>query len=270
LLERSAWAQFASTVNLVEVYATVTSRDGEPVTDLTTADFRVREDGEPQPITAFSAGDFPLSIAVALDRSFSMAGERLDLAKQAARAFLAALRPDDEVMVLAMGSEVQTISPLVPARLADAVRWDAIDAWGTTPLYDAIVRALKAIAPRQGRRALILISDGVDRYSETSPGELIDTARTAGVLAYPIAIGASRASALVELAAVTGGRSFVLKRASELRGTVDTLARELRFQYLLGYTPGRPPGPAPAWHAIDVQVDRPGVHVRARDGYLSK
>ena len=110
--------QFATSVDLVEVYATVTDSTGQPVTSLTSADFRVAEDDNAQTITVFSAGDFPLSVVVALDRSFSMAGERLALAKDAARAFIEALRPDDEVMVLAIGSEIQTITPPAPARAA--------------------------------------------------------------------------------------------------------------------------------------------------------
>ena len=80
---------------------------------LTAADFRVTEDQTPQTITTFAAGEFPLSVTIALDRSFSMAGERLALSKQAARSFIAALRPTDEVMVLAIGSEIETITPPV-------------------------------------------------------------------------------------------------------------------------------------------------------------
>ena len=105
-----------------------------------------------------------------------MAGPRLALSKQAARHFIAALKPTDEVMVLAIGSEVETITPPVPAREAAATRWEAIEAWGTTPLYDASVQALDAIQARQGRRALLLISDGIDRDSQTSAAELIDRA----------------------------------------------------------------------------------------------
>ena len=141
---RGQIATFSSGVHLVEVYATVTDRAGQPVTGLTAANFRVTEDQAPQTITAFAAGEFPLSVTIALDRSFSMAGERLALSKQAARRFIAALRPADEVMVLAIGSEIETITPPVPARQAGAIRWETIDAWGTTPLYDATAQALDA------------------------------------------------------------------------------------------------------------------------------
>src|SRR5207248_3088460 len=107
-LGAAAYAQFTSDVNLVEVYASVTTRHGDPVGGLTARDFRVSEDGLPQTITTFAAGEFPLAVAIGVDRSFSMGadrGSRLDLAKSAARAFIGALTPDDQVMVVAIGSE---------------------------------------------------------------------------------------------------------------------------------------------------------------------
>ena len=118
-LAAAPYAQFTSGVSLVEVYATVTDRQGGPVTGLTAADFRVLEDGSPETITAFAAGEFPLAVAVAVDRSFSMSGERgarLNMAKSAARAFIGALKPQDQVMVIAIGPA----RPAVFAELATA------------------------------------------------------------------------------------------------------------------------------------------------------
>jgi Ca-activated chloride channel family protein len=264
---------FSTGVNLVQVYATVTDRDGQPVTGLTAADFRVTEDRAPQAITTFAAGEFPLSVTIALDRSFSMAGERLALSKQAARSFIAALRPTDEVMVLAIGSEIETITPPVSARAAGATRparWEAIDAWGTTPLYDAAAEALDAIQSRSGRRALLLISDGIDRDSHTTATDLIARARQSDVLVYPVAIGGTRPPVFGELANVTGGRTFFIDDPKRLESQLGTLARELRFQYLLGYTPSQAATTDPGWRAIEVTVSRPDVRVRARDGYFAR
>jgi len=262
---------FSTGVNLVEVYATATDREGQPVTGLTAADFRVTEDHEPQAITTFAAGEFPLSVTIALDRSFSMTGERLALSKQAARTFIAALRPTDEVVVLAIGSEIETITAPVSAREAGATRWDSIDAWGTTPLYDATAQALDAIQARSGRRALLLISDGSDRDSHISATDLIARARQSDVLVYPVAIGGTRPPVFAELANVTGGRTFFIDDPKRLESQLGALARELRFQYLLGYTPSRgaTPGADPGWRAIEVTVSRPDVRVRARDGYFA-
>jgi Ca-activated chloride channel family protein len=267
-----AAGQFTSGVSLVEVYATVTDARGEPVTGLAAADFRVLEDGEPQTVTAFAAGDFPLSVVVALDRSFSMAGPRLDAAKRAAAAFIGALRPDDEVMVLAVGSEVETITPPVAARDAQATRWAAIDAWGTTPLYDATRWSIDVVQTRKGRRALLIISDGVDRGSESTAAELLEHARRADVLVYPVAIGKERTPVLAELASVTGGRSIATD-PRQLEPALAALARELRSQYLLGYTPARAASDSPGWRAIDVQLTRAdarSLRIRARDGYFAK
>lgn len=259
-------AQFTSGVNLTEVYATVTNQRGEPVAGLTAADFRVAEDGRPQTISVFAAGEFPLSIVVALDRSFSMAGTRLDLAKRAADVFIRALRPDDEVIVLAVGSEIETITPAVPARDAARTRWDAITPWGTTPLYDATRRSIDIVQTRKGRRALLIISDGVDRDSEIDATTLIGYARKSDVLVYPIAIGKERVPELAELAAVTGGRSIAVRDPKQLEPALAGLANELRMQYLLGYVPSRADA-SPGWHSIEVAVNRPGVRVRAREGY---
>ena len=263
--------QFSSGVSLVEVYTTVTNDRGEPVAGLTEADFRVSEDGVPQTITAFAAGEFPLSVAIGVDRSFSMASgkvDRLGAVKAAARTFIGALRPDDQVMVVSVGSETEVDAPLSADRSAAIAAIDRIAAWGTTPLYDAAVRAIDAIQSANGRRALVLLSDGIDRYSETTAAELLDRARRSDVLVYPIAVGQERAPVFAELAAATGGRSFFAKDPRELTPDMTAIARELRFQYLLGYAPPR--GGEAGWRSIEVTVNRPGVRVRARDGYFSR
>jgi len=268
----AAWsvaAQFASGVSLIEVYVTVTDARGEPVAGLAAADFRVAEDGRPQAISAFAAGEFPLSVVVALDRSFSMAGSRLDVAKRAAATFIGALRPEDEVAVLAIGSEIETITPPVPARDAARTAWNAIAAWGSTPLYDATRQAIDVVQTRRGRRALIIVSDGVDRGSDTTLADLIAYTRRSDVLIYPVAVGTDRVPALTELANVSGGRSIAVRDPRQLEPALAALARELRMQYLLGYVPARSPDARPGWRSIDVGVARQGLRVRARDGYYS-
>jgi len=265
-----AAAQFTSRVSVIEVYATVTDAQGEPVAGLSADDFHVSEDGAPQTVSTFFAGEFPLSVVVTLDRSFSMSGERLNLAKRAARLFIGSLEPDDEVMVLAVGSEIETIVLPVPARAAAAAAIDAIEPWGTTPLYDVIARSLDMPYTQTKRRALLVVSDGFDRYSDTTAAELIDHARRSTVLVYPVAIGKARPSVLAELASVTGGHSFVVDDPKKLEPTLATIARDLRFQYLLGYSPSRPTAEEAAWHAIEVRVNRPGARVRARDGYYGR
>jgi Ca-activated chloride channel family protein len=266
-------AQFSSGVSLVEVYATVTDRAGRPIPALTAGDFRVAEDGAPQVVTAFAAGEFPLSVALAIDRSFSMANgktNRLAAAKFAARTFVQALRPLDQLAILSIGSEVVIDAPLGADRAAALDAVDRLEAWGTTPLHDATLAALTVIQSANGRRALVLISDGADRYSQASAADLLEQARRRDVLVYPVAIGSTRPPLFAELATATGGRSFFVRDPGQLADTLSSIARELRSQYLLGYAPGRPSSPDPRWHAIEVTVTRPGTMVRARDGYYAR
>ncbi|MGH9373805.1 MAG: VWA domain-containing protein [Vicinamibacterales bacterium] len=261
-------AQFTSGVNVVEVYATVTDGRGAPVAELGKEDFIVRENGEPQQVSTFAAGQFPLSVAIAVDRSFSMAGSRLAAAKSAARVFLGELRPDDESMLIAVGSMTEVIAPLSRDREAQVSALSALDAFGTTGLYDAVIAAIEAIQPARGRRALVLLSDGSDRYSRATAGDALERARASDVLMYPIAFGRTRPAVFAELATLTGGRSYHLQDARSLPDTLRAIAVELRSQYLLGYSPRKPiVAGANEWRSISVTVQRPGVEVRARDGY---
>jgi Ca-activated chloride channel family protein len=262
--------QFSSRVQLVEVYASVTDAAGEPVIGLQQGDFVVAEDGEPQHVTTFAAGEFPLAIALGVDRSWSMAGEKLANAKTAARSFLDLLKPEDRSMVLAISADADVIAPLSTDRPAQVRAIQQLDPWSTTALYDAIVASLDRLEPEVGRQALVLFSDGADRYSETKPDAVLARARRSSALVYPIAFGNTRPPFLAELAVLTGGRSFLLRDTRELEKALATIARELRHQYLLGYTPARPIVTGDSeWRSIRVTLrnPRPGIRVRARDGY---
>jgi len=266
-------AQFSSRVQLVEVYASVTDAAGEPVTGLTERDFLVAEDGAPQEISAFAAGEFPLAVAVGVDRSFSMAGEKLTIAKRATQSFLQMLRPSDRSMVVAISNQADVVAPLSTNRSAQIRAVGELDAWSTTALHDAIIGALDRLAPEQGRQALIVFSDGMDRYSEHRAEDVLERARGSNALVYPIAFGKTRPPLLAELAVLTGGRSFLLKDPRELEQTLGTIARELRHQYLIGYAPSRPiVAGEREWRSIRVtlRTTRPGVRVRARDGYSTQ
>ena len=265
--------QFSSSVQLVEVYATVTDAKGGPVTGLRQSDFEVLEDGVPQEVTTFVAGEFPLTVGLGVDRSFSMAGDRLQLAKQASQAFLRELRPADRSMVVAISSEAEVIAPLSADRTSQSRAITALDAWGTTALHDAIVTTLDRLEPEQGRQAIVVFSDGTDRYSQHKAGEVLERARRSNALIYPIAFGKTRPPLLAELAVLTGGRSFLLRDARELETTLATVARELRYQYLIGYTPEkRIQRGQNEWRSIKVvmKTSRPGLQVRARDGYMTE
>ena len=238
---------------------------------LSQADFEVIEDGTPQTVSNFAAGDFPLKVALALDRSFSMSGPPLEATKRAARAFLSALRPGDESVILGIGSEVTTIADATVPRAQQAAAVQAFDAWGTTRLHDAIIQAIDATDGTRGRRAVVIVSDGDDRYSEAPAGAVVARARRANVLIYPVALSKTRPALFAELSTVTGGRSFHVRDLKTLDGTLTAIASELREQYLLGYSPTRPLAAGDEkWRSITVRVKRPGLTVRARDGYYVK
>lgn len=263
---------FSAGVELVEVYATVVDGAGELVTGLRQADFEVYEDERLQTITAFAAGEFPLTVALGVDRSWSMAGEPLRLAKRASEAFLRDLTPQDRSMVVAIGQHADIVAPLGMAREEQMRAIAALYAWSTTAFHDAIIESLDRLAPEPGRQALVVFSDGVDRYSEASAALVIERARRSHALVYAIGLGRTRPPLLAELAVVTGGRSFQLRDARELESTLAIIARELRHQYLIGYVPARPIERAGSeWRAIRVALRDPprGVRVRARDGYVA-
>jgi len=266
-------ARFSSGVQLVEVYATVVDAAGEVVTGLRKEDFDVFEDGRRQEVTTFASGEFPLTVALGVDRSWSMAGEPLRLAKQASQAFLRELKPVDRSMVVAISSDAQVIAPLDSSRAAQSQAIAALDPWSTTALHDAIIGTLNHLEAEAGRQALVVFSDGADRYSTATPAEVIARARRSTALIYPIAFGRTRPALLAELAVLTGGRSFLLRDARELEKTLATIARELRHQYLLGYAPAEAIARGTReWRSIAVSLRgaRSGLRVRARDGYLTE
>lgn len=266
-----AGGQFTSGVNVVEVYASVTDDKGQPVRNLTRDDFEVLEGDVPQTISMFTAGEVPLSVALAIDSSFSMSGTRLAMARAGARTFLERLRPTDEAMIVAIGSEVEVLAPLSRDRRAQLAVVDGLQAFGTTGLYDAIVASIAAVQAAQGRRALVLLSDGDDKYSATTAAAALQTARQSDVMVYPIALGARRPPLFAELATLTGARSYHVRDGKGLPETLRVIAGELREQYLIGYTPSRPIlAGSNEWRSITVRVKRPGVQVRARDGYLAR
>lgn len=149
---------------------------------------------------------------------------------------------------------------------------DQLQPWGTTGLYDAIIQSIDAIQGSRGRRALVLLSDGSDRYSTASAGEALDRARRSDVMVYPVALGRARPPLFAELATLTGGRSFQPRDPAQLMTAMKAIASELRHQYLIGYTPSRPIGGGgeEQWRAITVRVSRADAMVRARDGYVAR
>jgi Ca-activated chloride channel homolog len=260
--------EFAARTELVEVYATVTDEKGRFVTDLRKDEFTVLEDGVPQPVTTFADGEQPVSIALAIDRSWSMADGGLAAAQRGGRELLLELGDRDRAMLVAIGSEVEVPVALTNDRRAVDAALQALDPWGSTALHDAVMTALDAIEPAPGRRALVLISDGLERGSRRTADEVLARVRASDVLAYPMVIQRKIPAVLEQLAMATGGEARRIKKLEELPSMLRRVASELRHQYLLGYQPVRATV-AGQYRRIDVRIARPKHRVRARAGYLS-
>lgn len=261
---------FRAAVQLVEVYVTVAGAQGAML-GLGPEDFELFEDEQPQTIESFASGDVPLAVILGIDRSFSMAGAPLDMAKRASRTFLRALHPDDRSSIIAISSDADLILPFSTDRAAQLGGVDALEAWGTTALYDSVLVALDRLESEAGRRALVVFSDGVDRGSRATAVEVIARVRRGGTLLYPVVLGPAPSALAVELAVASGGRSWHLADARELEAALGMIVDELRSQYFLGYVPAERVGESGAWHSIQVRLRSPrsGVRVRARSGYFS-
>lgn len=268
-------AEFAEQVDVdvVQVTAVVTDADGRFVDGLTRQSFRVYEDGRPQPITFFAAENIPLDIVVAVDVSSSMT-DAMPQVKRAVKRFLEALRPDDRVTLIAFNHNVFTLARQEnnPAARARAV--DRLASWGGTALYDAIVRGLELLRNRQGRRSLVIFTDGEDQSSRNTEAEVLRTVEASDATLFLIGQGrGARMAPLIavqeRLARVSGGRSFQAEKADQLEDAFAQIVEELSHQYLLGYPPPSLERDS-RWRAIRVELigGNNGSHrVRARQGY---
>jgi Ca-activated chloride channel family protein len=259
-------------VRAVQVNVGVFDRRGAFVRGLTRDRFRLREDGVPQTITHFASEDAPLELVVAVDVSGSMGGVIENL-KDAVRQFLSQLKPIDRVTLVAFNEEMFVLSrrEADPAARARAV--DALASWGSTSLYDVIVRSLELLSRQPGRRGLVVFSDGEDRSSQTTL-EAVDRAlKVSDATLFSVAFGRSRESAdlrrtLERLAEPSGGRVVVAERAEDLRRAFGDVLQDLQHQYLLGFqsTNEKLDG---TWRRLEIDVAGSDYRVRAREGYLA-
>ncbi len=277
-----------ASVLLVEVYVTVRSSGGEFVMDLKRDEFKVTEDGVAQSLSLFTSERKPVHVVLLLDVSASMKREeRLSSAIQAARIFVEALETEDRVSLVTFSDSVSVLEPFTTEREPVLASIESVEAQRGTALYDAIHEGARLLGEKEGRRALVLLSDGQDlAFDGLGPGsghtfdEAVQEALRNQVLAYTIGLGAqlendydyarqhSAEEVLTELASDTGGRFFAVSKPGRLRKAFDRILDELRFQYTLGYSPtnGRRDG---SWRAIQTSVSRPRLEVTARKGYYA-
>lgn len=268
---RTRGVEYAETVDVdvVQVTATVTAGKGRFIRGLTRDQFRVYEDGVLQDITSFAAEDTPLEIVVAVDFSGSMT-PAMATVKAALKKFLASLRPDDRVTLLAFNDTVFTLAP-ASADLATRMRAiDRLRPWGGTALYDVIIKAAGELGKQAGRRALVVFSDGEDRNSKAPLDATEGRLETSDAVLY--AIGQGRATRLINLRQIlerladkSGGRAF-FEDLDGLDQVFHDIIADLSNQYLIGYAP-RNVTRDDRWRTLRVEVPDTGYDVRARQGY---
>ncbi len=275
-------------VRLVNVYATVRDRRGVPVLDLTRDDFILLEDGTPQTLTHFTSAKVPITIALLVDASNSMnLGGKIQLARKAAEEFVGSMDPEDRLMILSFNDDVQGSLEPIADRGPVKKAIDAIEARGGTALYDALYRTADRLAGLDGRRVIVLLSDGRDQaLTDNEPGSLhlyeeaLEKAHRSEVAVYAIGLGPhldtemdlrherSLKEILDMLARTTGGRSYYPERPGQLSGVYRQIAADLKAQYALGYTPANRARDG-RWRAIGLRTKNPELEVQARTGYYA-
>ncbi|MGI9167238.1 MAG: VWA domain-containing protein [Pyrinomonadaceae bacterium] len=264
--------------DLVVLNVTVTDKAGAYVPGLRLSDFKVYEDGKEVPaklISSFSLHESPFASVVLLDTSGSME-TRLTLGRSAAIRFLDGLREEDVAAVYKFDYRIEQVQDFASGRDLAPMAY-GIKARGMTTLYDAIAEAAKALAERQElRKAIVVLSDGMDTYSKTSSGKALEAALAVGASIYAVDMSATdtgprnpqSAMILKSFAEKSGGRFIATPGGPALRDAFSSIAQELGHQYTIAFRPqdttrdGR-------WRELEVKLSRGDLVVRTRKGYRS-
>jgi len=277
---------FRSGVDLVTVSATVRDRRGRAVPDLIATDFQVYDKGVARPIAEFRTEVAPVSVAILFDVSGSMdVASRTLAARFAAHHVLSWLEHGrDEAALFAFDSRLHEVAPFTVDTRALQGALGEVDPFGATSLHDAIADTAKRISERANkRRAIVVLTDGIDTASRLTPADVSGIASEIDVPVYvvavvlpidnpdangrpsdgndvPVTVGTIR-----ELAAWTGGELFYASTPSDTSKVARQIVRELRQQYLIAFEPSAGAG----WHPIEIRTTKKNLTVRARGGYVN-
>ena len=263
--------------DLVVLNLTVTDKQDNYVKALKKSDFKIFEDGvevQQETIVSFSLHESPYAAVVLLDSSGSMEA-RFSLARSAAIRFLDGLRPEDVAAVYRFDSKVERVQEFSGGRDLAPMAY-TIRAKGMTTLNDAIVEASKTLADRaEQRKAIVILSDGMDTYSKASSAKALESALAVGASIYAVDMtsldvagskkGQSAAS-LKEFAEKTGGRFIATPGGPALRDAFTGIAEELGHQYTISYRPVNKKRDG-KWRTLEVKLAREDLTVRTRKGY---
>jgi Ca-activated chloride channel family protein len=289
---------FRSGARTVAVYATVSDESGRLAPDLSRDDFEIYDNGKRQALTVFASEVQPISVVMLLDRSGSML-TNFRLVEVAAGEFVKGLLPADKVRIGSFAGRIQ----LDPrdftsdrGEMLNILRTELQPA-GPTPLWNAVTVAVTALRHQEGRRVILVFTDGVDYTGggrSVGLNEAMKRAQEDNVMVYAIGLATERRvtgrdarrggviigpapirprveiqhpdPGLPRIAAETGGGYFELRRTSDLRATFARVADELHRQYALGFEPPKLDGKS---HKLEVRVKRDGLNVRARRAYIA-
>lgn len=256
---------FKVNVKLVNVYVTVLDQQGSPVGGLTKDNFKLSEDGKPQTISVFSReSELPLSIVLAVDVSLSTKRD-LKLELESARKFVhSIMRPQDALALFEFSEHVDQLTPFTASLQKIDNGINRVQGGAATALYDAVYLGSQALVKREGRKVLVVITDGGDTLSSVGYQEALRAAQESEALVYslivvPVEADAGRdlggEHALIQMSNDTGGKHFYASGISQLDRAFEQISDELRTQYLLGYYPTK--------RLSDSDFRRIGVDVKA-------
>jgi len=270
-------------VRLVLLPTSVSTRRGKPVPGLATGDFRLLDDGVPQEIRLLATEkDTPIALAFLLDVSGSMElSDRLDRAKVAIRIFVESLTPRDRFGLIGFADrKVSWITPFTSDRAAFLERLDVQEAEGKTALYDALAASPQIVDDEiEGRKAIVLITDGLDNASDLQMLPAVWLARRVNVPIYTLSFipmhekllprrARDAERILKRFAGETGGSHFPVYGPKDLPRAVEAIQAELRFQYVLGYYPTHDNWDG-TFRPVRLETLRESLTVRTRRGYYA-
>ena len=275
---------FRASVDRVAVATIVRTKQGRPVTDLKSDDFQIFDSGVRRPIAEFRAEQTPVSLALLADFSGSMdVAEKRQTAREIAGHVVSWLTPgEDRIGLYTFDRDLHEVSPLRAAPSDVLQKLDTIKPYGVTSLFDAIAKTGRMLAEHEGpRRAVVVLTDGVDNASALSAAEVSGIASSIDVPVYIVIVVSpldragkstvddARLDAMLEgrladLAHWTGGEIFAGMGPAQDSLAARQIVTELRQQYLLVFQPDTKPG----WHPIDIRTRQKDFVVRARSGYL--
>ncbi len=268
-------ATFKSGTRTVPLYTTVIDRTGRLVPDLQRDEFEILDNGIVQPITLFANELQKITVVVMLDTSGSMTFQ-MDNLKEGAEQFVLRLLPGDKARIGSFSDKIIITPPAFTGNrdeLIRAIRYD-IDFGNPTALWDATDRSMDAMEGLDGRRVVLLFTDGADNISRKSLKDVQQRALASEFMIYGIGLSGTPGGGIVQkpdgglrkIAEETGGGYFELKGTTDLNSAFTRVANELHSQYVLGFAPDKLDGKL---HKIEVRIKQVGLTARTRKSYLA-